>query len=75
MAVTVSYSTAVLYSRDHGGLEFSVQKYHPFYLLLSTVQKYWLGIAKLKNVFRLTLNPSIKLFCNFIIKLNSVLTN
>ena len=26
-----------------------------------TVKKYWLGIAKPKNVFRSTLNPSIKI--------------
>ena len=31
-----------------------------------TSRLYWLGIAKLKNVFRLTINPSTKLVRNFL---------
>jgi len=35
-----SYSTVVLYSRDHGGLGLSAQKYHPKSSLIFTIQQF-----------------------------------
>jgi len=35
------------------------------HISFTTVWQYWLGTAKLKNVFRLTLNTSNKLLLNF----------
>ena len=58
---TTSYSTVVLYSRDHAELGFSNQKYHPKnqpQFPFMTTWLYWLGTAKPKNVFRSTINPS-----------------
>jgi len=52
----LSYSTVVLYVRDHDGLGFSAQQYHPKISFTFPKQQYWLGIAKPKNVFNLTLN-------------------
>jgi len=44
---------------DHEGLGFLVPKYHPKTSLIFS--EGWLGIAKPKNVFRSTINPSTKL--------------
>ena len=35
------------------------------YISFITSRQYWLGIAKSKNIFRLTINPSTKLIWNF----------
>jgi len=45
--------------RGYFGPKLSPQNQLDIYFL--TVWEYWLGIAKLKNVFRSILNPSIKI--------------
>jgi len=46
--------------RDHEGLGFLASK-KQLYIYFATSRQDWLGIAKLKNVFRSTINPSMKL--------------
>jgi len=55
----VAYSMVVLYIKDHGGLGFSAQQYHPKTSLRFPMQQF--SSSQAKNVFRLTLNPSNKL--------------
>ena len=43
----MSYSMVVLYIRDHGGLGFSDQQYHPkTSFTIPAPWQYWLGITK-----------------------------
>ena len=59
-----SYSTIVLYSKDHKGVgmahEITLPKNQP-QSSLTTMKQYWLGKTKPKQAFRLTWNTFSKL--------------
>jgi len=63
----LSYSTIVLYSRDHQGLGVAHKKISPKNQphFSHTMWQYWLGKTKLKKVFRSTRNAFNKLLQNF----------
>ena len=60
----LSYSSTVY--RDYEGLGFLAVKYHPKNQLIIYFLISWFGIAKIKNVFRSTINPSTKFFKNIL---------
>ena len=54
-----SYSMVVLYSRDHGVLDFLALHNHPKrqpQFSFKTAWRYWLSVTKPKNAFRATQN-------------------
>ena len=64
----VSYSTIVLYSRDHKGVslahEITSPKSQPQFSLMM-MRQYWLDKTEPKQAFRLTQNAFKKLLQNF----------
>ena len=61
-------STVCTVYRNHKGQEFLAPKYHPktsFTFTFVMSRQYWLGKAKLKNVFSTTINPSTKKILEF----------
>ena len=61
MKGSTSYSTVVLYIRDHGDLDFPSQKNSPKNQLHNSILapwQYWLGITKSKSAFSTILNAS-----------------
>ena len=62
-ATTISYSTVVMYSRDHAELGFSSQKYHPKTTSFMTTWQHWLG-PKMSSEQPQTL-PKVSMEFNF----------
>jgi len=62
--IPLNTSRHIIPVKDHDKLDCLSQKYHPKTSLISfmTTWQHWLGMAKPKNVFRSTPNPSWKFY-------------
>ena len=67
VAMYVSYTTIVVYSRDYKGVGVAHKiispKKQPQFPLM-TIRQYWLGETKPKQAFRLTFNKLLRNFKN-----------
>ena len=66
--MSISYTTIVVYSRDHKGVGMAHEIISPqkkLRFLLTTIRQYWLGETKPKQAFRSTQNAFNKLLRNF----------
>ena len=73
MRPALSYSTIVLYSRDHKGVGVVHGKTSPASFSLTVTRQYWLGKIKPKQAFRLTETFSTSCYRFLLLLLNGIL--